>query len=335
MINALSSTEARTYLQYFVDTRTETKSGVLPAGYPVGDTEVLILDDNNRPLPPGEVGEIVLRSPYIFPGYWKNEGETRNTLKTDSMGGQMLHTGDVGRRLSDGSFEHLGRRDFLCKIRGHRVQIDVVEAELRSLPSIEKAVVVPQRWRGENRLVAYVVTSKEHHFDPTQWRNSLQQRLPEFMVPAVFMCLAEMPMTPSGKIDRRALPPPTRQRPHTEREFVPPTTALERVLANLWADGLDLESVGTTDNFLELGGHSLLAGEIVAKINRIFAVDINPHELMEAITVQGVATLLMCRMQPPGAAETIAQLWSEVEHMEPSSIRETIIRERTKSDNVR
>jgi acyl carrier protein len=215
------------------------------------------------------------------------------------------------------------------------VQIDVVEAELRSLPSIEKAVVVPQRWRGENRLVAYVVTSKEHHFDPTQWRNSLQQRLPEFMVPAVFMCLAEMPMTPSGKIDRRALPPPTRQRPHTEREFVPPTTALERVLANLWADGLDLESVGTTDNFLELGGHSLLAGEIVAKINRIFAVDINPHELMEAITVQGVATLLMCRMQPPGAAETIAQLWSEVEHMEPSSIRETIIRERTKSDNVR
>jgi acyl carrier protein len=203
------------------------------------------------------------------------------------------------------------------------------------MPAVERAAVVPQNWRGENRLVAYIVTSNKHQLDPAQCRKFLLQQLPDFMVPAVFIQLENMPTTPSGKIDRRALPLPSRQRPQIGSNLVSPSNLVESVLAALWADALDLKTVGTADNFFELGGHSLLAGEIVGKINRIFAVDISPQELMEARTIPRLAALLVSRRPHPGDAEKIAQLWSEIEHMEPSLIREALIRERTKSDNVR
>jgi acyl-coenzyme A synthetase/AMP-(fatty) acid ligase/acyl carrier protein len=334
MVNALSSTEARTYLHYFVDARTDIRAGVLPAGYPVDDTEVLILDDSDRPATPGEIGEMALRSLYVFPGYWKNKDESRDTVAPASMGQRLLHTGDMGRQLSDGSFEHLGRKDLLCKIRGYRVQIDLVEGQLQAMAEIERAVVVPQEWRGEHRLVAYIVTPNKQHFDPSRFRNFLQQNLPAFMIPAVFVRLDKMPTTPSGKIDRGALPLPGRQRPNIAIDLIPPSNAVERVLAELWANALDIEKVGIADNFLELGGHSLLAGEIVARINRIFALQLSPQALLESMTIANLARLLISQM-PNASAEEMAQLWSEIDHMEPYQFREVLRQERTKPDNVR
>jgi acyl carrier protein len=240
----------------------------------------------------------------------------------------------MGRQLLDGSFEHLGRKDLLCKIRGHRVQIDLVEGQIQAMPEIERAVVVPQEWRGEHRLVAYIVTPHKQHFDPAKFRNLLQQSVPAFMIPAVFVRLDKMQTTPSGKIDRGALPLPSRQRPNITSDMIPPSNAVERVLAELWANALDIEKVGIADNFLELGGHSLLAGEIVAQINRIFALQLSPQALLESMTIANLARLLISRM-PNASAEKIAQLWSEIDHMEPSQFREVLRQERTRPDNVR
>ena len=326
LCNALSSTEARTYLQYFVDPRVEIGLGLLPVGYPVDDTEVVILGDDDRPVAAGDIGEMVLRSSYIFPGYWKRGDESRDDIvaEPDCVGGRLLRTGDLGRRLLDGSIEHYGRKDLTCKIRGHRVQIDAIETCLRCIPGVIGTAVVAQPWRGENRLVAYVATQREQRYTAIEFRDYLRERLPEFMIPSIFICLDELPLTPAGKIDRRALPIPNNQRPERARLLVAPKDAVERVLLEIWIQGLEIEEVGVDDNFFELGGHSLLAGEIIAKINRIFAVTLSPQALMEAGTVAKLAGLLTAQIPHPSDAERIAQLWLEIDHMDPSGVREVV-----------
>ncbi len=174
-------------------------------------------------------------------------------------GARMYKTGDLARYRPDGNIEFLGRADHQVKIRGFRIELGEIEAALGQHPAVREAVVLAREDApGEKRLVAYVVAGARAA-DDDDLRRFLKEKLPEYMVPAVFVLLDALPLMPNGKIDRRALPAPDRSRPELDKAFVAPRTPTEELLAEIWAQLLDIERVGVHDNFFDLGGHSLLA----------------------------------------------------------------------------
>jgi acyl-coenzyme A synthetase/AMP-(fatty) acid ligase len=324
LVNALSSTEARTYLQYFVDTQSEIRAGVLPVGFPVDDTEVLIFDDNDRPLPPGETGEMVLRTPCVFPGYWKHDTDVRKEIVTDPerMGGLLLRTGDLGYRRPDGCLVHVGRKDFQTKIRGHRVELAEVETALLDIAGIKHAVVLAlEDGSGGARLTAYVVPYDGQILTASRLRASLQEKLPAYVIPASFVILDSLPLTASGKVDRRALPPPDRSRHQLDGPYAAPKNPIEKVLVNLWAEVLGVAEIGVHDDFIELGGDSLLGARIVARVNESFSPK-NPLKILfETPTVAKLCAFLREQESSPGQAEKDAEILLQAERPSVDAMR--------------
>jgi amino acid adenylation domain-containing protein len=336
LVNALSSTEARTFLQYFINKKTSLMGEALPVGYPVQDFDVRLLDDDGRRAGPEELGEIVIRSPFLFPGYWQRPELTRESLLPDPDGGEhpVFYTGDLGRILSNGAYEHYGRKDFVVKIRGHRVQIDEVEKVLRRLPEVDQAVVVAQNWLADKRLVGYIVPGQGQEPKIRDLRLSLEKILPDYMVPAVFVSVESLPLTPSGKVDRNALPAPGRTRPETTHPFVRVRTSVEEVLAEQWAHALDLEEIGVEDNFFELGGNSLMASDVASKISKIFSIQLPPYVLLEGPTVAKLAEFLVTKAMGPEVADRTARTWLGIAAMKADEVREMLEKERKARDNA-
>lgn len=335
LVNALSSTEARTFLQYSIDKKTEWPGEMVPVGYPVEDTAILLLDDKGRQVEAGEIGEIVVQSPYLFPGYWRLPELTRERLLPDPAGGAagMFHTGDLGRLLPDGAYEHHGRKDLQTKIRGFRVQIDEVENTLRAIPQIEQAVVISQEWRNERRLVAFVVPRRNQTITSSGIRNFLRTRLPDYMIPAVNLFLESLPLTASGKVNRAALQLPTDERVGACPPWVAPQTALERVLVQLWAEALGIDMIGVEDNFFELGGNSLSAGEIAAKTGTLFSMQIAPLVLFEANTVTKFLKFLLTAGLDRERADQISQTWLRIGSMSSDEFRAALEKQRCMSQD--
>ncbi|MGB7498148.1 MAG: amino acid adenylation domain-containing protein, partial [Candidatus Acidiferrum sp.] len=201
-------------------------------------------------------------------------------------GARMYKTGDLARYLPDGNIEFLGRADHQVKIRGFRIELGEIEAALGQHSAVQKAVVLAREYApGEKRLVAYVVAESTAE----ELRRFLKDKLPDHMVPAVFVLLDAFPLLSNGKIDRRALPAPERSRPELDKAFVSPRTPTEELVAEIWAQLLDLERVGVHDNFFDLGGHSLLATQAVSRIREAFQVEIPLRRLFEVPTVAGLA----------------------------------------------
>jgi amino acid adenylation domain-containing protein len=323
LVNALSSTEARTFLQCFIDQNTASTGSRLPVGYPVEDLDVLLLDEDGRRLECGEIGEILIRSRYVFPGYWRRPDLTREVMSSDPDGGELriFRTGDLGRMLPNGAFEHHGRKDFQLKISGQRLQLEAIEIELSRAPGVAQAVVMAQDWHLDKRLVAYVVATEGDTLNPREIREFLKTRLPEFMIPSFYMTLPSLPQGPSGKVDRNALPVPGRARPAAAGSFVAARDAVEQVLAQLWAEALSVDPVSSRDHFLDLGGNSLLASGIVSKINSIFSVHLTPRSLLEAATIGELAGILMTQELDPERASAIARTWLEIAQLEPAGLR--------------
>ncbi|HTE20685.1 MAG TPA: AMP-binding protein, partial [Armatimonadota bacterium] len=268
---------------------------VLRAGYPTFDKEVLLLDDGGAEVAPGEVGEIAVRSRYLSPGYWRNPTLTEAQFRLDPKdpGRRIYHTGDLGRLLPDGCLEHLGRKDFQVKIRGHRVETGEIEAALLQLPGVAEAVVAARKGASdEERLVAYLVPAPGTAPTVTALRRLLAERLPPAMLPAGFVFLPALPLLPNGKVDRRALPEPDAARPAVEPQFVAPRTPLEEQLARIWRSVLEVESVGVQDGFFELGGNSLLAARMFAEVARECGTKLPLTTLLRAPTVERLADVL-------------------------------------------
>lgn len=310
LVVRLSSTETGIVCYYPVNPATPVQAHVVPVGYPVADKEVLLLDDAGNLVGPDQIGEIAVKSRYLADGYWRQPEHTRATFLADPEGGDVrtYRTGDLGRLRPDGCLEHLGRKDFRVRVRGRTVDVAAIEAALLAVDNVKDVAVMAREDRpGDERIVAYVAPERRPGPTATALRHSLARILQDYMVPSTYVVLDALPQTSSGKVDRRALPPPDGVRPDLDSAFVAPRTPLEKHVAAIWADTLGLDRVGIADSFLNLGGHSLLAGRIVARVLATLRVDLPPSVLLEAPTVAAMAKAVVQRQaEAAGAAGEIA-----------------------------
>jgi acyl carrier protein len=276
---------------------------------------VLLLDGQRRP---GQVfGEIAVRSPYLTPGYWRDPELTARTFPDDPAGdgARTYLTGDLGRLRVDGMIEFVGRKDFQVKIRGHRIELGEIESELQNHPSIQNAVVVASKHvpADEQELVAYIIFRRSGAVAANQLRAYLATRLPDYMVPSLFVTLDEMPLTPNGKIDRQRLPAP--QRELSTREHVPPRTPFEHALADIWKEVLRIEWLSVHDDFFERGGHSLIAARLISQMREAFDVDVPMRAIFEKRTIEQLALYIAELRAEAAAPDEIEKLLSELESL--------------------
>jgi len=271
---------------------------VIPIGRPIPNARTYVVDDALRPLPIGVAGELYIGGVGVARGYLNRPELTAERFVPDPFsaepGARLYKTGDLARYLPDGNIEFLGRADHQVKIRGFRIELGEIEAVLGQHPAVREAVALAvDDAPGDKRLVAYVVAAPRvaPQSSPLahELRRFLKEKLPEYMVPAVFVLLDALPLTSTGKIDRRALPAPERTRPELDRAFAAPRTPTEELTAEIWAQLLGVERVGIHDNFFDLGGHSLLATQVVSRVRDAFQVEIPLRRLFEEPTVASLA----------------------------------------------
>ncbi len=256
--------------------------GPVPIGRPIGNTQVYVLNPQLQPQPAGVAGELFIGGDGVARGYLNRAELTAERFIADpfrtDLAGRMYRTGDLARFRPDGILEVLGRTDHQVKIRGFRIELGEIEAVLTEHPSISTAVVIDRAApAGGRRLVAYLTSASANAPGSSELRRHLRGRLPEYMLPALFVVLPAIPRTPNGKVDRAALPAP--ERSGEERSITPPTTEMERALVAIWGELLGTTRIGIHDNFFDLGGHSLLAVEAMAKAEKQTGVKLNPAML--------------------------------------------------------
>jgi amino acid adenylation domain-containing protein len=298
LVHPLGPTECLTVCWSVSPHGTHIDGNKLPIGYTLPHKEVLLLDEERRPVQDGEVGEIAVRSRYISPGYWRDPKRTDAVFLRDEQGGGacIYLTGDLGVRSKDGALTHVGRRDFQVKIRGYRVDVFEIEIALRALEGVDDVIVVGESiGTGERRLVAYFVPSRGAGITVAQMRARLAQVLPAFMVPSVFVSMDALPRTPGGKTDRLNLPPVPARRPDPDMPYVPPGPGVEEEIARIWADVLALDRVGSHDDFFALGGDSVRAMQVVVRIRQTLGVDVDLERFFEGPTVARTAHLVVER----------------------------------------
>ena len=271
----------------------------LPIGRPVAGATNRVLDRRGRSVPPGVAGELCLGGTGVAQGYLGDPRRTAERFVPDPEGvepGERLYrTGDRVRWRPDGSLDYLGRLDRQVKVRGFRVEPGEVEAHLARLPQVAAAAVIAPRGRGgERRLTACVVVREPDSAGATLargLRHALRSSLPDYMVPGDVVFVDALPLTPSGKVDRRALARlSTTDREHRgDVAYLPPRNPVEEVVANVWAEVLEVERVGREDHFFDLGGHSLLATRVIARLRAALGVELPLRELFEEPTVRGLA----------------------------------------------
>ena len=278
-----------------IDSVTHTYAGggagaTVPIGRPVDHVWARVLDRSGEPVPVGVPGELYLGGAQLARGYLGRPELTAETFVPDPFaqgtGERLYRTGDRVRWLADGTLEFLGRADQQVKIRGFRIEPGEVEAALLALPEVARAVVEVRRDAGEMRLVGYVVPA-DPALTPGAVREALRAGLPGYMVPSAFVLLDALPMTPSGKVDRRALPAPEWE--SAAGAYAAPRTPTEELLAGIWAEVLGRGRVGVDEDFFALGGHSLLAIRVLFRVERLFGVEIPLRALFETPTVAGLA----------------------------------------------
>ena len=240
----------------------EAGAAVSPVGGPIANTRLYVLDDDEGPVPLGVAGELWIGGAGVARGYWKRDDLTEERFRPDPFhSGRMYRTGDLVRQRPDGRFDFLGRLDHQVKIRGYRIELGEIEAAAEAAAGVRQAVVLAREdIPGDVGLVVYVTTGPA--FSVEGLAGHLKANLPAHMVPARIVKLAEMPLTPNGKVDRKALPAPTEATEATPEEaasYVAPSAGAEETIAAIWRRILNLPKVGAEDNFFALGGHSLLA----------------------------------------------------------------------------
>jgi amino acid adenylation domain-containing protein len=306
-------------------TADDVARGYIPVGQPIGHTQAIVLDEHGQPCPPGVPGEIWLRSRYLTLGYYRDEARTaevfvRNPLRPHDDE-RVYRSGDIGTLLDDGSLRCLGRRDGQVKVNGVRIEVGEVENALLAHPRVSEAAVVAQQSAdGVTRLSAYVVAPETSDDD---LRQHLAQRLPGTMLPQRISVLDALPLTSSGKVDRKALLALEDTSEQAQAEYVAPATDTERTVAELYGQVLGRERVGRDDDFFALGGHSLQALMVLARVRKALNVEVALRSLFEERTVQRLAKvvdeLIAARQQSGTAAldDVLAELLQELD--EPSA----------------
>ena len=259
-------------------------------GTPIAGATALVLDELGRPVADGQEGELHVGGAGVARGYRNRPDLTAERFVTGPDGARLYRTGDRVRRLGDGTLTFLGRADDQVKIRGYRIELDEVVAALGTHPGVQaSAVVARPAASGELRLIAYVVAAPDAKLTPSALATTLRSRLPDYMVPSVFIPIDELPLMASGKVDRSRLPAPESAEPLRDPEFEAPRNPVETRLADLVAALLGVTRVGVGDNFFLLGGHSLLGTQLIARLRDAFGVDLPLRTVFDHPTVAGLA----------------------------------------------
>jgi amino acid adenylation domain-containing protein len=262
-------------------------------GRPIANTQLYILDSHLQPVPVGIPGELHIGGTGLARGYHNRAELTaekfiRDPFRTEK-GARMYKTGDLARFLADGTIEHLGRLDHQVKIRGFRVELGEIEEVLNQHACVQtSAVMVREDAPGDKRLTAYV-TSRNGALNPSDLREHVRVKLPEYMVPTAFVTLAALPLTPNGKVDRKALPKPDFEAVSDRNKFVAPSSAVEVTLAKIWCEVLGLTQVGLHDNFFDLGGHSVLLLRVHARLSEVSSAKVSIAEMFQYSTISSLA----------------------------------------------
>jgi acyl-coenzyme A synthetase/AMP-(fatty) acid ligase len=295
--NLYGPTEAAVDVTYWQCDR-DAEERVVPIGHPVANTQIYVVNEALEPVPTGSPGELLIGGIQVGRGYWNRPELTSERFLADPFsdvpGARLYRTGDLARRREDGSFEFLGRIDHQVKIRGNRIELGEIEAILCEHPAIRQAVVVP---RGDDasevQLVAYVAGPARGMPAPTDLRQHLSKRLPEYMVPAVYVVLEAIPLSPNGKVDRKALPePPAQAGTGARTDLEPLRTETEQLVAGIWREVLGRPDIGGEDNFFDLGGHSLMALRVLNRLNAQLGTSHRLRLLFEHTTLRALAAAL-------------------------------------------
>jgi amino acid adenylation domain-containing protein len=281
-------------------------------GRPIDNVRVYVLDENLKQVSPGEPGEIYIGGPGVARGYRNRPDLTRERFLADPFSSdsrsRIYKTGDLARRLPDGQLAFLGRVDEQIKVRGFRIEPAEIVKALDEHPAVQASVAVAREIApGDRRLVAYFVPAFKSHATHLELVNFLAARLPEYMVPATFVELQALPLNASGKVDRAALPSPSRENTLRDNTFVAPRTPIEERIAGMLAPLLGLDQVSMEDNFFLLGGHSLLGTQLIARVRDAFGVELQLRSLFDAPTIARLSThvegLLMDKLAAMSEAE--------------------------------
>ena len=271
-----------------------TDDGPISIGRPVANTDVYLLNAAMQPVPLGATGELYIGGDGLARGYLHRSDLTAERFVphpfSDQFGARLYRTGDVARYLPDGRIECLGRVDHQVKVRGFRIELGEIESVLAGQPSVRSAVVhVHEDAAGDRRLVAYVVAQDGVQPTVSDLRAALKETLPDYMVPSLFEFLTAFPLTPNGKVDRKALPAPGGARPELAADCILPRSGAEHRIAAIWREVLGIEKVGVRDNFFDLGGHSLLVVKVHSRLQQAFDREISIVDMFRLPTIEALA----------------------------------------------
>ncbi|MDZ8261482.1 non-ribosomal peptide synthetase [Nostoc sp. ChiQUE01b] len=269
-------------------------SNTPPIGRPIHNTQTYLLDQNLQPVPVGVPGMLYMGGAGLARGYFNQPELTADKFIPNpyaNLPGERLYkTGDLARYLPNGEIEYIGRIDNQVKIRGFRIELGEIETQISQHPAIQEAVVAVYCSEADSqRIVAYIVSQTDQTLTISELRSFLQSNLPNYMVPAAFIILEALPLTPNGKVDRKALPAPDTARPQLEAIYQQPQTEVEKTIAGIWQEILNVEKVGIHDNFFDLGGHSLLLVQIHSKLQKTFQRDFLLVEMFQYPTISHLA----------------------------------------------
>jgi amino acid adenylation domain-containing protein len=323
--NHYGPSETHVVTAYTLPAATASWPNYVPIGRPITHTQVYVLDPFFNIAPTGVVGDLSLGGLSLARGYVNKPALTAEKFRPNPFstepGARMYKTGDLARVLTSGDVEFLGRVDHQVKIRGFRVEIDEVEAVLAQSPLVQEAVVLARKdASGANSLVAYVVARDGELATTQRVREFLGERLPAYTIPSAIVLLDAMPLTPNGKVDRKALLVREPERSRGESEFVAPGTAAQKVVAGIWSQVLGIDRIGVNDNFFELGGHSLLATQIVVRLREIFQVDLPVGVLFEAPTIDSLLIRMAKAWDDPAILEDIAATVIEINQLSAEEV---------------
>jgi amino acid adenylation domain-containing protein len=317
LINAYGPTETTiTTTSFEITDHFEEKKDVhrIPIGRPLANRTAYILDAFKKPVPIGVPGELHVGGSGLARGYLNNPDLTRerfiNNPFSEEANSRLYKTGDLACWLPDGNIEFLGRVDDQVKIRGFRIEPGEIEVVLERNPYIrESAVIVNETAKEEKHLVAYVVMLEGYDLQNTELRQFLKERLPDYMIPSFFVEMDLLPVTPGGKVDRKALPAPDKNGNNIRKGYLAPRTILEMQITKIWEDIMEQHPIGVRDNFFELGGHSLMAVRLVTQIEEKKGRTLSLQALFQTPTIEGLATLLN--------QNTMHEPWSHLVPIQP------------------
>ncbi len=334
LLNAYGPTETiitATTFEIPADFNQKTNYSRIPIGKQRANREIYVLDSFGNPVPVGAPGELHIGGGTMAKGYLNRPELTAEQFIANRFnqkpGERLYKTGDLVRFLPNGNLEFLGRVDQQVKIRGFRIELGEIETALRQFPAIDEAVVIALEDKpGEKRLAAYYVSKENTDPSINELRSFLKNKLPEYFIPSVFMALDSMPLSPAGKINRKALPKPDQERPELSAVYVEPRTPTEEKLADIVKEVLDIKRVGIYDNFFELGGHSMLGTQVISQIRDIFEVEVPLRALFENPTVEGIAHAITEIQAEAQDEEDLEQMLDELENLSDEEV-ERMLRE--------